>query len=284
MTKLVQRLLIFSLGIPAIIILVAYLPFYNHLAVNLMVTLISALGAVEFSQILAKKNYSLPAWEAALLGSLAPGAMTLSISFNIAGELVPAAFIFGAGWLIASRVFSSLQDISQVLDRISTGLSAMIYPGVFMLWIIRMTKLPFSTVIILSFLLMVFANDSLAWAVGMLFGKGNRGLIPASPNKSIAGFIGGMAGSLLIGIVAPLIFPEAFTTYHTLPRLFAGIILGICVGIVAIIGDLAESTIKRSGEVKDSGFIIPGRGGVLDSVDSIALAAPVFYALYWILF
>jgi len=284
MTKLVQRLLIFSLGIPAIIALVAYLPFYNHLAVNLVVTLISALGAIEFSQILAKKHYSLPIWEAAILGALAPAAMTMSISFNIPGELVPAAFIFGAGWLIASRVFSSLQDISQVLDRISTGLSVMIYPGVFMLWIIRMTRIEYSTVIILSFLLMVFANDSLAWAIGMLFGKGNRGLIPASPNKSIAGFIGGLAGSLLIGITAPLIFPEAFTTNHTLPRLIAGIILGLCVGIVAIIGDLAESTIKRSGEVKDSGFIIPGRGGILDSVDSIALAAPVFYALYWILF
>jgi len=284
MTKLVQRLLIFSLGIPAIIALVAYLPFYNHLAVNLVVTLISALGAIEFSQILAKKHYSLPIWEAAILGALAPAAMTMSISFNIPGELVPAAFISGAGWLIASRVFSSLQDISQVLDRISTGLSVMIYPGVFMLWIIRMTRIEYSTVIILSFLLMVFANDSLAWAIGMLFGKGNRGLIPASPNKSIAGFIGGLAGSLIIGIIAPLIFPEAFTTNHTLPRLIAGIILGLCVGIVAIIGDLAESTIKRSGEVKDSGFIIPGRGGILDSVDSIALAAPVFYALYWILF
>lgn len=284
MTKLVQRLLIFSLGIPAIIALVAYLPFYNHLAVNLVVTIISALGAVEFSQILAKKHYSLPPWEAAILGALAPAAMTLSISLNIPGELVPAAFIFGAGWLIASRVFSSLQDISQVLDRISAGLSVMIYPGIFMLWIIRMTRLAYATVIILSFLLMVFANDSLAWAVGMLFGKGNRGFIPASPNKSIAGFIGGMAGSLIIGIIAPLLFPAAFTTNHTLPRLIAGIILGICVGIVAIIGDLAESTIKRSGEVKDSGFIIPGRGGVLDSVDSIALAAPVFYALYWILF
>uniref|UniRef100_A0A7C3ELW0 Phosphatidate cytidylyltransferase n=1 Tax=Gracilinema caldarium TaxID=215591 RepID=A0A7C3ELW0_9SPIR len=284
MTKLVQRLLIFSLGIPAIIALVAYLPFYNHLAVNLVVTIISALGAVEFSQILAKKHYSLPPWEAAILGALAPAAMTLSISLNIPGELVPAAFIFGAGWLIASRVFSSLQDISQVLDRISAGLSVMIYPGIFMLWIIRMTRLPHATVIILSFLLMVFANDSLAWAVGMLFGKGNRGFIPASPNKSIAGFIGGMAGSLIIGIIAPLLFPAAFTTNHTLPRLIGGIILGICVGIVAIIGDLAESTIKRSGEVKDSGFIIPGRGGVLDSVDSIALAAPVFYALYWILF
>jgi len=284
MTKLVQRLLIFSLGIPAIVALVAYLPYFNHLAVNIVVTLISSLGAVEFSQILAKKHYSLPPWEAALLGSLAPFAMTLSISFNIPGELVPAAFIFGAGWLIASRVFSSLQDISQVLDRISTGLSAMIYPGMFMLWIIRMTRLSHATVIILTFLLMVFANDSLAWAVGMLFGKGNRGLIPASPNKSIAGFIGGMAGSLIIGITAPLLFPTSFTTNHTLPRLVAGIILSICVGIVAIIGDLAESTIKRSGEVKDSGFIIPGRGGVLDSVDSIALAAPVFYALYWILF
>ena len=93
-----------------------------------------------------------------------------------------------------------------------------------------------------------------------------------------------MVGSLIIGSSAPLLFPAAFTTHQTLPRLVAGIILGLCVGIVAIIGDLAESTIKRSGEVKDSGFIIPGRGGILDSVDSIALAAPVFYALYWILF
>lgn len=284
MTKLFQRLLIFSIGIPLIIVLVAYLPFYNHLAVNMVVIVISALGAVEFSQILAKKNYVLPPGEAAILGSLAPAAMTLSISLNIPGELVPAAFIFGSSWLIASRVFSPLEDISQVLDRISIGLSIMIYPGMFLLWIIRMAILAHATIIILSFLLMIFANDSLAWAIGILFGKGNRGVVPASPNKSIAGFIGGMLGSLLIGIIAPLLFPTAFTTNHTFPQPIAGIILGTCVGIVAIIGDLAESTIKRSGQVKDSGFIIPGRGGVLDSVDSIALAAPVFYALYWILF
>ena len=106
MTKLFQRLLIFSIGIPLIIVLVAYLPFYNHLAVNMVVIVISALGAVEFSQILAKKNYVLPPGEAAILGSLAPAAMTLSISLNIPGELVPAAFIFGSSWLIASRGFS----------------------------------------------------------------------------------------------------------------------------------------------------------------------------------
>ena len=55
--------------------------------------------------------------------------------------------------------------------------------------------------------------------------------------------------------------------------------IAAAVGIVGIVGDLVESGLKRSAGVKDSGIIIPGRGGILDSVDSLALAAPVFYCL-----
>ena len=57
------------------------------------------------------------------------------------------------------------------------------------------------------------------------------------------------------------------------------IVCGIAVGAATIIGDLFESVLKRSAGVKDSGILVPGRGGVLDSVDSVAVAAPVFYLL-----
>jgi phosphatidate cytidylyltransferase len=126
-------------------------------------------------------------------------------------------------------------------------------------------------------------NDSAAWAAGMLFGSGNRGIIPASPNKSVAGFIGGTAAAVLAGLGGVLLFPAVFAP-KLLPPLPSGLILGLFLGAAASLGDLMESALKRSSGIKDSGSIIPGRGGVLDSIDSIALAAPVFYAVYRILF
>jgi phosphatidate cytidylyltransferase len=150
-------------------------------------------------------------------------------------------------------------------------------------WIIRMTLLPQADMVILIFLLMVIANDSAAWAVGMLFGKGNRGIISASPNKSVAGFVGGCVASILVGIGAVLFIQPAFIPSRVHP-IAAGAVLGFLSGIAAALGDLGESVMKRSSQIKDSGSIIPGRGGVLDSIDSMALAAPVFFGLYRILF
>jgi len=283
MNKILQRLLMFAIGLPAIIALVLLLPYHHHLAVNIAVILFSILGAIEFAGILAKKIYTFRLLEAALLGALAPVAMTLSVSYDIAGELLPAAVILGAMWLITSRAFSSNSKLTDTAARMSAGLAIMVYPGLFMVWLIRMTLLPQAGIIILVFLLTVFANDSLAWAVGMLFGRGNRGLIPASPNKSIAGFVGGLCASVIVATLATYFFPQAFKP-GPLPVHLSGAVLGLFTGVVAIIGDLAESTLKRSVELKDSGNIIPGRGGILDSIDSISLAAPVFYALYWMLF
>jgi phosphatidate cytidylyltransferase len=184
---------------------------------------------------------------------------------------------------LVSRAFSSARKLPDILLFIAAGFSVIIYPGFFMIWIIRMTLLTQAVPVILIFLLMVFADDSAAWAVGMLFGKKNRNIIPASPNKSIAGFIGGLTASVLIGLGAALLIPQAFIAQH-IPAIPSGIILGFLSGIAATLGDLAESALKRSSRIKDSGVLIPGRGGVLDSIDSIAMAAPVYYGLYRILF
>jgi phosphatidate cytidylyltransferase len=132
-------------------------------------------------------------------------------------------------------------------------------------------------------LCIVIANDSLAWVFGILFGKNNRNFIAASPNKSIAGFVAGLAASTLVGMGIALLFPKIFMSARFAP-LVSGVILGVLTGIAGMLGDLAESALKRSAGVKDSGFIIPGRGGVLDSIDSLAFAAPVYYVVYRLLF
>jgi phosphatidate cytidylyltransferase len=152
-----------------------------------------------------------------------------------------------------------------------------------MVWFIRMALLPYSDMVMLMFLIIVIANDSAAWAAGMIFGAGNRGIIFASPNKSIAGFVGGFSASLLAGMGAVLFIPGVFTSPR-LPSLLAGAILGFLSAAAASLGDLGESVLKRSSQVKDSGTLIPGRGGILDSVDSIALSAPVYYISLWLLF
>jgi phosphatidate cytidylyltransferase len=283
MKKILDRILAFIIGIPLIACVVVLMPWKNHLALDILVILASSGGALEFNRILKKKGLSLSAPEAAALGALGPAAMTVSISFHVDAQLVPALVIMGASWLLVSRVLSAASRLEHYTGRIAAGFSVMIYPGFFMIWLVRMTIFPGAGMVILIFLLTVLINDSLAWAAGMLFGRGNQEIVPASPNKSVAGFIGGLAASTGAGIAGTLLAPGAFVPEY-LSALPSGAILGFLSGLAACLGDLCESCLKRSSGIKDSGFIMPGRGGILDSIDSIALAAPVFYAVYRLLF
>jgi phosphatidate cytidylyltransferase len=278
--KLVQRLLVFFVGIPVVAALVVFLPQYNHLAVNIAVIAASAIGAAEFSLMLKKRGFVVYTPEAAVLGALSPLSMTLSVSFDISSQLTPAFFIVGASWLLVSGIFCHDNgDFSRILHRLAAGFSVLMYPGHFLSWIIRMSLFKHSIAVILIFALTVMANDSAAWAFGMLLGKNNRGIFSVSPNKSIAGFVAGLAASVVVCSGAAYLLPNAFDP-DKLSRLPGGILLGLFSGIAVTLGDLAESAIKRCCDTKDSGFLIPGRGGVLDSVDSIAFTAPVFFMLY----
>jgi phosphatidate cytidylyltransferase len=283
MKKIIQRLLLFIISVPLISALVLFLPQKNHLAVNIALILFSALGAGEFAAMLNKKKSVISRPEAYILGLLGPAAMTAVVSFGIGFPIFCVCFVGGLCWLLLSRTFASAKKFEGVLDYIPAGFAVMLYPGMFLIWIILMTRIAQAGQVILVFLLMVIANDSVAWAAGMLFGKNNRGIIPASPNKSLAGFIGGSVASVLVGIGAIFFAPGVFAA-KAMPSLWGGLILGLVSAIAASLGDLAESVMKRSSDIKDSGSIIPGRGGVLDSIDSIAFAAPVYYGLYQLLF
>lgn len=122
---------------------------------------------------------------------------------------------------------------------------------------------------VLLVLMVVMLNDTCAYFTGTFFGR--RKLYPSvSPKKSIEGAIGGLVGSVLAAGLAHL----TFAPWTPLLQL---LLLGLVVGVVAELGDLFESLLKRSFGVKDSGTLIPGHGGILDRLDSLMFAFPLTY-------
>ena len=120
--------------------------------------------------------------------------------------------------------------------------------------------------------LLVWGADSGAYFVGRKFGM--RKLAPmVSPNKSIEGLLGGLATSGLIIVVVA----TQWLDLALLPFL-CFMALSLVTVVASVQGDLVESMIKRRAGIKDSGRILPGHGGVLDRVDSLLAAAPVFAA------
>lgn len=278
MSKIIQRLLIFFLGVPLVLALVFFKQF-DHLVLNLAIVVFSGFAAYEMHGLLSTKTKILPKGLLITLSTLIPIFAYFCVLFGWNFIYINYVVIFTIVCIIAYEIFSS-KTFENSNYRISSSILVVLYSGVLLTYLTRLTACTDSVALICLFLLMIFICDSLAWVFGMLFGKNNRGVIAVSPNKSIAGFIGAFIGCIGIGIIVKTWFwPNVFTG-----PLWKMIILSILVAFSGILGDLAESVFKRSANIKDSGHIILGRGGVLDSIDSILLAAPVFYIAVHILY
>lgn len=124
---------------------------------------------------------------------------------------------------------------------------------------------PWGGILVLCVFLSVWANDSFAYLVGSKIGK--HKLAPrTSPKKSWEGFIAGLAGSAVFWCVMTLIPGVTMNIWQA-------IIFGLISGLMGVLGDLAESRIKRNSGFKDSGSIMPGHGGLLDRCDSLFLVS-----------
>ncbi|MBO7639638.1 MAG: phosphatidate cytidylyltransferase [Treponema sp.] len=290
MSKVVSRLLIFFIGVP-VVIAIALWPFCNHIALHILIILASILGANELYNLFKAKVSLLPkplvicctaflpliAAVTAIFPDYIPSILTRS------GDIITTSFVFAILLLLLVEVIFT-KEFEKSIQRISASSFIVLYVGYLISFISKMTTISgagqeyLSCIYIAVFLLMVFMCDSLAWLFGVLLGKNNRGLIKASPNKSIAGFIGGFAGSIGIGVIVYYLYPNFFpgTDAGSIAKI---ILLGLATAFSSIVGDLAESVIKRSAGAKDSGRLIPGRGGLLDSIDSILMSAPVYYVL-----
>lgn len=178
-------------------------------------------------------------------------------------------------WLL---IMFLIRKVPQDLLELKVGTKSKYFIGWFILtsaWMflsrLRLIESPEMT---LYFLILIWVADISAYFVGKKYGK-TKLLEIISPGKTLAGFYGAMGSALLCGIAFSIFFSAQVLIF------FDMIMLSMLTVLVSIYGDLFFSLVKRKAGLKDSGGILPGHGGVLDRLDSIIAAAPVFYAGIW---
>jgi phosphatidate cytidylyltransferase len=189
------------------------------------------------------------------------GSFTLQLRYSIKGiEALLSVAANLLGFLYIAYLFNFAARISFALPE---GEGAV--PGAFvLLWLLAVTKF----------------TDMGAYITGSLFGK--HKMIPhVSPGKTWEGFIGAILFAQLAGCGLYALLPRQLIALDSWQHV---IILGFLLAILAVIGDLAESVVKRALRAKDSGNMLPGIGGGLDLIDSICFTAPALYFyLVWVI-
>lgn len=256
------RLLTALLLIPLVCLGIALLPFSAFLLACFMV-------------------FSLGLWEWARLGGLERGWQRVGywIAFTAAcGGLffLKTSWVLGSGagltvlvtvWICCYPLGQSF--LRSTWFRLAFGI---LYLALAWYAILVLRESPGGKLWLLSLLLIVWATDTFAYLVGRSFGR--TPLAPAiSPQKTQAGVVGGIGGALITGAII-----YGVVRYLEIPFLNSILWFGLVLGtaLLAVIGDLFESVMKRLAHQKDSGHWLPGHGGILDRVDSLLTAAPFF--------
>ncbi len=271
MNKVAQRLLVFFIGLP-LVIAVTTLSYYNHIALNMIAIFSSAFAAHEFYNM-AKLKYKMFPKTAVII-------FTAALPFIAYNSILIDMDFSKLSWFLVLEIFAFMgaesiisKDFEESVVKIAITILILFYCGFMITFIIRMTAIKENASIFLYlYFILVFMTDSGAWFFGVLFGKSTRGFFKASPNKSLVGFFGGIITAIACGILFKFIFPTIF-----FGSVWKIVLVSFGTSLAAIIGDLIESVFKRSLGVKDSGTLIPGRGGLLDCMDSLILGAPIFY-------
>lgn len=235
--------------------------------------LLLVLAFVEYSRLASACGLAIPAVPAGVATVLASIGVS---SFHWLGDqIVATAFLLDAvlmsGFVVlAAMTLATWRGDKAALGRAAASVFPMLYLG---LPIGAMLSIRASRGSAAVFLLMltVMVSDTAQYYAGRAFGR--RPLAPAiSPTKTIEGAIGGFVfGAAVLAIAGAWWLPDVPVALRAA--------LGVTMVALGIAGDLFESMLKRSAGVKDSSALIPGHGGVLDRIDALLFAAPVYYVV-----
>lgn len=201
-----------------------------------------------------------------LLGIVAFTVSILKNDLLLHSFVLSTLLLFVQFLLLAKKEDIPLEELVNKTGLCTLGI---LYAGVCPVYISLLAKLSPNLEWFVFTLLVVFAGDTAAYFIGIKYGKTK--LFPRiSPKKSVEGAIASLFGSVIMGLAI---------RYFLLPRTDVFYMFLICVltSVVAQLGDLSESMIKRSFNVKDSGHIMPGHGGLLDRLDGVLFGAPIVY-------
>ncbi len=227
--------------------------------------LLSLLGLTEFYRM-AFPDRKAVALVAAFGGALLP--LALLNPFRAMFALTLLVILFGV------IILFTFTDVKKAAGDMAFLLMGFLYVPLLLGHLLLLRDLPDGIPWIFLMMIIVMGGDTGAYYLGSSFGK--RKLYPAvSPNKSVEGALGGLAGSITGAFIAKAIFFPALSVADCLAT-------ALVLGLLGQVGDLFESLLKRSFGVKDSGMIVPGHGGILDRLDSILFASPAafYYARF----
>ncbi len=202
-----------------------------------------------------------------LIGVAAAAGMPLSAALWGLSGVMSVVTVLAA----AALIWHTLIRRVSTADTAETIFGAL-YTGFLLSYLVLIRTFDGGLTLSLALVVSVWASDVAAYFIGSTIGR--HKLAPhISPKKSWEGFIAGVAACVAVWVLVPLL------PWSTIP-LSLGIPCGLGVAVSSVIGDLAESRMKREAGVKDSGTMLPGHGGFLDRLDSLILACLV---AYWIL-
>ncbi len=187
-----------------------------------------------------------------------------------------ASFLVSAGlwWLWALAELIGRRDVHKGMfatapGRMVGGLLVLIPPWVAAIYLLGIDS-GHPRALLLFLLVLVWVADTAAYAAGSFFGR-TRLAPRVSPGKTVEGVVGGVAGAVLLAWLCGTM------VWKFEPGMLARWIgLAVVTSLFSVVGDLTESKLKRIAGVKDSGHLFPGHGGVLDRIDALTAAAPVF--------
>lgn len=204
--------------------------------------------------------------------------LAVAVALGLAYRHVTPAYLDALQWimsawwvLITVSLFSRRRELARVEDKRPTILlvGGLVLLAAWLSITVLHQRGPHGPALVLYLFVLIWVADSGAYFAGRAFGR--RKLSPfVSPGKTWAGVGGAVAGATVAAVVAAL---GGWVGDVALPSWVA---LSVLVTLVSIGGDLWESRLKREAGVKDSGALLPGHGGVLDRIDSLLAAAPVF--------
>lgn len=172
-------------------------------------------------------------------------------------------------WVFASMlIFVSIARLQSLKHKIVQFYIAVIVLGP--LWISAIVLHQLDRTMLFYLIMLVCFADTGAYFVGSRYGRTK--LLPSvSPKKSVEGLVGGLIVGSVAGLGVMLFFPHL-----TVLKTILWLIFGLFLIIMSVVGDLFESLMKRLNDTKDSGMLLPGHGGMLDRVDSLAASFPIY--------
>ena len=262
---LLQRIATALVLIPLVAAAVLYLP-TNWLAV--LLAFLVVLGGLEWARLAGlgtggTKVLYLASIAAAMVG------MLLLYRFST-GWVFPVVAVVAAGWIAVGALLiwhpSPMRLVAGQKVRLLTGMLVLVPAWGSLLAVHELFRVgPF---LVLFVMVLIWIADSCAYFAGRRWG--HTKLAPSiSPGKTREGVYGALAGAVICGILLYLVRPET-------GPLIGVVAFAVGIALISVVGDLFESLIKRLAGIKDSGSLLPGHGGVMDRIDSLTAALPVF--------